>query len=285
MKIKSIGQFISKIALISCAALFLVATWILAMEDRASSATVTAAVAFGFAALYFLPLFESIEAFGLNAKLRSQVNEAQALIESIRSTATASARASVEFLARMDSMKSPSWGTRRKLFEGITANLEDLRVDHAKLAEIREPFIRFVAVHLFRLFWSIVNERYYFERKKIDQEISTRFPTNVITDPAHEELIRRRNQFSGSEELLRYDMEDAAFSIKAKVANIVPQMPLSDHDRNALIRLGDRLAEYEQASRAAGTITADTEAFLGKYEGHQKWFELYEDTFGEKVGA
>ncbi|AWC20850.1 hypothetical protein CO731_00291 [Aminobacter sp. MSH1] len=47
------------------AGLFLVATWILAMEDKASSARVTAAVGFGFALLYFLPLVESFEAFGM----------------------------------------------------------------------------------------------------------------------------------------------------------------------------------------------------------------------------
>ena len=111
--IKTLLKIIERIALVLGAIAFCLLTIVLAVYDRSSAATVTAALTVAFMAFYFLPFFESIEAFGLKAQFRNQVEEAEKLLEHLRRSAMASANISYVEAAWGDRWDAVSW--RRKL--------------------------------------------------------------------------------------------------------------------------------------------------------------------------
>lgn len=266
------------------AGLFLIATWILAMEDKASSATVTAAVGFGFAMLYFLPLVESFEAFGLSAKLRTQVNQAETLLNNIRNTAAVSSKFLVEQIAWQGRLGTSSWSSKCAMLAAINDNLIEIGVDEKIIETVREPLLRFLSFDLYRIFASVVQERYQFHRSIAAAELRNEFPTNQIAaDSAarYNELVKHQNSFNAPNELLRANPEQAYFSVGEKVTEVVPQTPFSPAEHSALLALGEQIASIADGCWKAGTVTASAEAYLEKYGGTNAWRPLYDTAFGD----
>jgi len=203
-------------ALIVGAFICFIATLLLAFDDKASSATVTAFMGLGCAALYFLPIFESFEAFGLSAKLKTQVIEAETLLKNIRTSAIVASRLSYVQVAWMNRMAVLSISEKRKLLLEAEDNLRELNVEKHLVSEIREPFLRFISSDLYADFKSLLRRRIGNERNDIDRVLREEFPNGQPADGAERfnELHARREALSDIKDDF-YEMSDiSAFETK-----------------------------------------------------------------------
>lgn len=143
----------------------------LALTDRSSAATVMAGLTVAFLALYFLPLVDSIEAFGLKAKLREKVVEADKLVNGLRSTALVASRTMYAQLGWLGRMGAPSWIEKRQWYGDLESNLRALDVDAKAVRDLQRPFLDFVSFDLYALFESVVVERLRYHGRKLAGEI------------------------------------------------------------------------------------------------------------------
>ncbi len=277
---KSITKFVERAILIGAATICFLVTLLLALEDKASSATVTAAMGFGFALLHFLPVFESIEGFGLSAKLRSQVTEASALLDGIRKTAIAASRLSYVQIAWMNRMGVPSWASKRALLAELDDNLKSLLVEEEVLKSIKEPFLRFVSLDLYRTFERVVAERLAENQRRVQEIINSEYKGTIVQDERYLALVAEKRSFERPKSMLGGGIEDEKFAnIRVAMRELTFELVLPEADKAALLTLSDRIASLSEGCWATGTISSDAEEYLNTYQGLQGKTPLFDETF------
>lgn len=200
MAIDDRGTVVRSFALDVAAVTSFVLTLWLAYSDKASSATVTGLMAVGFTALRYLPLIDTIEAFGMKAKLRQTVNEADGVLDNLRlATATASRLAYFQ-LGYIGRWGSPTWRNKLDLLEKVDASLVNVGVEPAEAAALREPLMRFAVADIYYLVRHVVSERLQQHRRRLQQEHETLFQGKLI-DPEDPNFKRLRAETGALKEM------------------------------------------------------------------------------------
>lgn len=283
IKMQKFIKGILNLALILGAAICFFATLDLAFNDKASSATVTAFMGLGCAALFFLPIFESFEAFGLSAKLKTQVTEAETLLKNIRTSAIVASRLSYVQVAWMNRMAVPSTAEKRKLLADAEENLRQLNVEDHLVAEIREPFLRFISADLYSDFKSLLSRRSSEAKSELDRVIREEFPNGPTVDMRErfDELQRQRLAISDINDDFYQLIRSAPFwNIQSKMTELIANSGLSVEDRGSLQRTANWIAGLSDDCWEVGTSTREVELFLERYGDMDGAALLYEQTFG-----
>lgn len=94
---------VGRVLCLVAAAVCLIASLYLALTDKVAAGTLVAGLFVVLVLFYYLPQLESFKAYGIEAKLRERVHEAEAILGKLRGTAFAQARLTYHTLG---------WGSR-----------------------------------------------------------------------------------------------------------------------------------------------------------------------------
>ncbi|RYG97167.1 MAG: hypothetical protein EON58_10410 [Alphaproteobacteria bacterium] len=267
---------------------FLATLW-LAITDKASSATVTGILTIGLAAFRYLPLIDTLEVFGLKAKLKQTVDQADDVLAGLRSATSTASRLTYFQLAYIGRMASPTWSQKRRLLAEVDAALAAVGDTESQISAMREPIIRFALTDLYYLFTSVLQERVRYHRSAAQATFDAVFGGKPI-DPADPEYIRlneARRAFADPEQLSRDIMSETRFNdfteaLHAQVARSgVPPIDQTKLQQFALRvgRIGQRAWDARSLSDEVFELVKDDRNPM------EDWKRHYEEAFGEKPRA
>jgi hypothetical protein len=139
------------------AAFLLILAVTLAMLDRIAAGSLVAALFVVVALFHFLPQLESFAAFGIKAKWRKQLDEAEAILEKLKQSTIASAQLGYYLLG---------WGSRtggkqssrmQAVADQIDKAISNLNLDPDPLATLKRDYLFFARNDLFATFDVIVD--------------------------------------------------------------------------------------------------------------------------------
>src|SRR5262245_7101203 len=117
---------------IAAAVLLLIAV-VLALLDRVAAGALVAALFVILSLFHFLPQMESFKAFGVEAKWRARLREAEDILDKLRRSAIASAELAYFMLGWGSRMDGKSAKIRQTISDQMDSVLKELDVDRNKL--------------------------------------------------------------------------------------------------------------------------------------------------------
>ena len=138
------------------AGFLLVISVILALLDRVAAGSLVAALFVVVALFEFLPQLESFAAFGIKAKWRKQLDEAEAVLEKLKQSTKASAQLGYYLLGwgtRLDESAS----IRQEIADQIDNALANLDLGPDTLASFKRDYLSIHRYDLFQTFDAIVS--------------------------------------------------------------------------------------------------------------------------------
>ncbi len=279
-------ETIERLALITGASASFGATFTLALADRSSAATVMAALTVAFMALYFLPLIDSIEAFGLKAKLREKVVEADKVLDGLRSTALVASNIMYAQLGWIGRMGTPSWEERRRWFMDLDRNLRELGVEPKTIAELQEPFLAFVNFDLYLPWEQAVGARLQHHSKAISAEITeARIASAGDADSSAKiaALVEKRRAVDAAiPGLENAYASPEIFSLNLLIERRLAMSPLPEDEKAKLRLLGGKFARIADGVQRQGSITDEGHQMLQEHVlDSRAWLNEYQSIFSE----
>lgn len=158
---------------VGCGCAILV-TFFLAIVDQTSSAIVTATLALGLLIFSNLSMMETFKMFGLEAKLRAQIDDAEKLLSHIRLSTQTSSRLALTQLAYMNRIAGLSWKEKQVFLEDIDRNLSSLEVDSNSVRGMKEPLRRCISLDMLQPLAMMIDFRVSHWKDAWDTELRTR---------------------------------------------------------------------------------------------------------------
>src|ERR1700738_592395 len=124
---------LSKYAVLAGAALLLVLAIVLALLDRVAAATLIAGLFVVLVLFHYLPQMESFKAYGIEAKWRAKLNEADDILRKLGRSTLASARLTYHMLGWGSRMGGRTQKMKQALADETDAVLTDLGFDNELL--------------------------------------------------------------------------------------------------------------------------------------------------------
>jgi hypothetical protein len=218
----------------SCAAVLLVVAVVLALIDKVAAGTLVAALFVVLALFHFLPQMESFKAFGIEAKWRERLREAEDILDKLRRSAMASAEFGYYVLSWGSRMGGKHSKMRQSVADQIDSVLTELNVDRDKLAALKCDYLFFASFDLFQAFDAIVD-------------------WNIRTN-----RLQRMPGIDLLEELPRTHFRELCHSR-------IPKADLPKEDAAILARFADRVADILESCRAAGRVTDEAAELIDSY--------------------
>ncbi|MCJ2107870.1 hypothetical protein MKK70_21320 [Methylobacterium sp. E-041] len=154
----SVEKFTS-IALLILAFAASIVTLILAFKERNSSASISAAFAVVLFLLTSLPNIEFFKGWGVETRIREQVNRAENALENIKLLTATFSKQAYTWLSYVGRIDSPTWEERFSLSRDITSAIEKTGVNDPQLIEAKHNFDRFFVISVARLYLGFRNDR------------------------------------------------------------------------------------------------------------------------------
>jgi hypothetical protein len=139
------------------AAILLIIAVVLALIDRVAAGSLVATLFVVLALFHFLPQMESFKAFGIEAKWRERLREAEDILDKLRRSTIASAEFGYFMLGWGSRMGGPRSKERQALADQMDSVLNELNVDREKLAALKRDYLFFASYDLFQTFDAIVS--------------------------------------------------------------------------------------------------------------------------------
>jgi hypothetical protein len=115
----------------------------LAILDRVAAATLVAGIFVVLVLFHYLPQMESFKAYGVEAKWRERISEADEILRKLRQSAAASARFTYHILGWGSRIGGTEQRQRQELADQIDAVLLDLGTSQEELAALKRDYLRF----------------------------------------------------------------------------------------------------------------------------------------------
>jgi hypothetical protein len=168
----TIWNFIVSYALIGAATILLIIAVVLALMDRVASGSLVATLFVVLALFHFLPQMESFKAFGVEAKWRERLREADELLRKLRQSTLASAQHTYHILGWGSRIGGLRARAKRDLADQIDAALKDLDVPSGELTRLKRDYLFFAQYDLFDRFDKVVGLNIATNIRKATQRIN-----------------------------------------------------------------------------------------------------------------
>jgi hypothetical protein len=206
------------------AAVLLFIAVVLALLDKVAAGSLVAALFVVLSLFHFLPQMESFKAFGIEAKWRARLREAEDILDKLRRSAMASAELGYFMLGWGSRMGGKRSKLQQALADQMDSVLNELNVDRDKLVALKRDYLLFASYDLFQTFDAIVD-------------------LNVRTN-----RLQPRPRIDLLEELPRTDFRKLCHSR-------IPKADLPEQDAAILARFADRVADILESCRGTGRVT------------------------------
>jgi hypothetical protein len=257
-------------AIIAFSALMYFLLW----RENAALAGVAASLFIVSALLVFLPELESLKAFGVEAKLRARLSEADELLAKLRSLATVNAQLAYQQLAWMGRWASPRAAMKQQLASEVDRVVKELGLDAQIVAAPKQEYIRHTLKDLSRPFSQLVSMR----AKRLAHDLWLRHKSSP-------DFETYKKKISGLQELaqevavgLHGDERFDAF-----VERCLPNGLFPSDDESRMRAFGRCLAAMADAAQTTGQVPTEMAALLDDVEGAS--VRRYRDIFGEEPGS
>jgi len=277
-KLIEITERLAGPALIAAAAVCLLVSIALAIADRVAAGTLTAGLFVMLVLFCYLPQMESLKAFGIEAKWRERLREADEILRKLKQSATASAHLTYHTLGWGSRMGGLRWRQKQKLAEEVDAVLLDLGVESQQLSALKEDYLFFAAFDLYQLFEFVLERRL----RKLEAETSAQLAQCDSNDERRQTAL---NEKLSAIRLLnkRADLltELRSSDFRSLCQKKMPKSLLPGVDADKLQELADRLSSLVEQSHRTGSVPEQAIEILdGPIESTRK--RIYFELFGEE---
>ena len=152
----SIWNFIVKWILIGCAAALLLIAVGLALIDHVAAGSLVAGLFVVVALFHYLPQMESFKAYGVEAKWRERIGEADEILRKLRQSTLASAKLTYLILGWGSRMGGARPADKRAVADQVDAALLNLNVDADAIRKLKDDYLFFTIYDLFQVYDGIV---------------------------------------------------------------------------------------------------------------------------------
>jgi hypothetical protein len=272
---------LSKYAVLAGAALLLVLAIVLALLDRVAAATLMAGLFVVLALFHYLPQMESFKAYGIEAKWRAKLGEADELLRKLRQSTLASAMLTYNMIGWGSRLGGIDIRTKQKLADEAEAALADLNVDSVKISELKRDYLLFVAYDLFQGFDTIVGMNISATAERMTKRINELGNNPELPDVRElGEKQRVLRQARPSLDLVR-DLQKV--DIRQYAQARIPTSGLDQKDESILRRLADDVADTVELIRRTGRVEEQAIQLLERLriDNHKSfYFELFGKPYG-----
>lgn len=233
-----------------------------AMNERLSSAGVLAGIFFVCTMIVFIPRLEVLKAWGVEARLRESLSEANAIIERLNRLSAISAKVSYMTLAWGNRMGAPTAKDKQALLDEVDQQIADLKLTPSERAEITKPYMRLVAFDLYLIAVQVF-ERYgtvkhneLSRRYGANQNEDTRSAVQKFTDQKSEWMSKRRG-----EHFQRITKNNFA----GEVSLVTTASWLDEREQNVADGFKRQLIALFEACELKGGFTSEAAEFYDRY--------------------
>jgi hypothetical protein len=178
--------------LISVASVLLVIAVGLALFDRVAAGSLVGALFIVLSLFHFLPQMESFKAFGVEAKWRERIREADEILRKLRQSSLAWAKHTYHMFGWGSRMGGQTAKMKQALADQVDAALIDLGVEHSELMALKHDYLLFTAYDLFQAFDDIVKLNIDTNIQKMVNRLNEL--SNAQDSTEYTELVERRGR-------------------------------------------------------------------------------------------
>src|SRR5262249_50070035 len=120
---------------------------------------------------HYLPQMESFKAYGVEAKWRQKLNEADEILKKLRRSTLASARLTYHTLGWGSRMGGQRLKDKQAIADAVDEALLDLGFDRVQVAELKKDYIFFAKFDVFQRFDAIVDMTINETTNRIDASV------------------------------------------------------------------------------------------------------------------
>ncbi len=280
MKLAGFERLVLWIGCVVSAAICLTLTY----QDRVAAATVAGGLTAILLVFLYLPLMDSFEVFGLKAKLRERLAEAEELMRLLRQSAMTTSKLSLHQLAYANRMASMSWDVKKQFVKEVEETLAPHQVPSHELIAMKEPLLRFLTRDLLAIAFQIVSTRVARRRQALDAEIAQIFPGAI--DPNDERFIALNERRAALVEPVDR-LGDLLLTPELKqprkiMFDMLEHSGLPDEDKQSMGRFLDEVSALGEEIWSTHNLTNGALKYLNEYPEYNGWQRRYEIVFGER---
>lgn len=253
-------------------AILLYAMVLLWNGDSASGAVATAA-AFGLILLQFAPLITEVSGFGITAKLRREIEQAEDALMKIRAVSHLIASASYIQIAYEGRWGSPPLELTRKRIAQLDQLMENTGVSPEERETSRKPLMRMISFDLMQTVRSLLVSQSALKAQAIDERLQSMDAQAKATDEA-QQLIAERERLMQQPRTPNASDGEQLDNLSDTLDRLIADSRLNALEKKQAKMEAARAVEIYEECLRQGNVTAASVAFnvqrVEKEEGHRR---------------
>ena len=240
---------------------FFLTVW-LALNDKAAAGALMAGLFIALVLMSYLPAMESFKAFGLEAKMRARLTEAEAILEQLREVITVFGKISYHNFGVASRMMHPV-REKQVLADEVDKLLIQMKVNKADHAAMKEQYLHFLLYDLNAALHRIVERNVDSNARDLLSKANA-----AKSDPARAveaaALTEQREALMNHRKRLGVDFPEYGFLQWCRES--VPRKELLPEDDYLILRdLAERVGRAGETSRAEGRLVEDGAAVIEEH--------------------
>jgi len=264
-------------ALSLAAAVFLLLAGWRAWENNIKTATFFGGLFLLCTLLVYFPQLDSINAIGVNVKLRKNLDRAQDILDQLKQLAVINAKSSYSQMAWGNRMGNSPATERADMFDAINDQLIALKLSEADRRELAQPIVEFIGVDLYVIYKNVFTRWLFWKEHDIAHRNGTDGKLVQAFHDGRSDWLRASARGPG-DELKYYDLE--SFLRKA-----TPAQMLDANERVIADRFISEILSLYNGCRKKGGYTHDAALYLDKYDNISGADRKVRELFGVEPSA
>jgi hypothetical protein len=281
MKLSSIWNFIVKWILIACAAALLLIAVGLALIDHVAAGSLVAGLFVIVALFHYLPQMESFKAYGVEAKWRERIGQADEILQKLRQSTLASAKLTYLILGWGSRIGGARPEEKRAVADQVDAALLDLNVSADAVRKLKKDYLFFTSYDLFQVYDGIV-------QLKINKAIAAGQVrlNSIVADDHSEARASLTDEMAHLREKQKpIDLLNAMQNVEPRSFCIerLPSVGLAPHDVAILRDFAVEVSNEMDACQKQGRVSDRALELLTHYHSTEGKQALYRELFKGEV--
>lgn len=241
-----------KVALVFGALLCFMLAIYFAFVGKEAAGTLMAGMSISTALLRYLPEMESFKAFGLEAKMRQRLGEAEAIVEQLKDSIIVFGKISYHLFGEGSRMSHPV-RDKQILADEVDKLLIQMKVDKGVLAEMKQDYLHYVQYDLNDVLQTVL------QRLLQDQQKSLREKLSLVRGKDEAAAQAATKSIKSLDALIRRDWTGfPAYGFEQWCLDSLPPTGLlGEKDEQTLRALAVRVGKAGEACRREGRLGED----------------------------
>jgi len=257
-------------AAIVCFILALLCVW----WDKVAAGTLAAGLFVVVVLMLYLPEMESFKAFGLEAKMRARLNEAEKLLRDLQAAGSVLGKVGYHVFGYGSRMSHPV-KVKQEIADQIDKLLLSFGTTEAELAAMKATYIRFGLFDLYEVLYRISGLVIERMRKRLDNR-------RAVMEEGDSGIAEVRLRDQGLEAFYKNRSRDFLVAdFRMSCLALVPQGLMDVREEKILRSFAERVADMGEKCKASGRIYEEAADFIETEFGRSDHV-LAEQLFGKE---